>query len=120
MMIVKREERGWAGHFICASECLFRRNTLLTYGDIRVVISTVGGYRCKDKIQKIGVDRYFETMAFHANPEDTRYFDADVSRQVDFDNRWSIDMIDADDLANQMHEAVIREIRGKLLNGGIV
>jgi len=40
--IIKRYERGWAGHFICSYLCHFRRNTLLEFGNVRIVISTVG------------------------------------------------------------------------------
>lgn len=124
-MKVKRIERGWAGHFCCADRCLFRRNTLLEYGDIRIVVSTVGmmvdihhkGYPNKIKFTEVGLDRNFETMAFHAKHVDDRYWDADVGRQVDFDSPWSISEIDADDVANDQHEIVVDEITKGLESG---
>ena len=126
---VKRTERGWAGHFCASSRCLFRRNTLLEAGDVKIVVSTVGllenpfygdkskGILAKGRFDTIGVDRYFETMAFHSNPADTRYHDIDVSRHVAFDSPWAISKIDADDKANDMHEAVVAEIITKLERG---
>ncbi len=66
MIAIKRTERGWAGHFICGDRCRFRRNTLLEFGDVRIIVSTVGAMYVDGKLDSIGVDRYYETMAFHA------------------------------------------------------
>ena len=116
-MKTKRTERGWAGHFICADWCKFRRNTLLERGDARVVVSTVGMmFDIQGKPDTIGYNRHFETMAFHA-AFDGRYWDADVCRQVQFVSPWAIADWDADDKANDMHEAVVSEIIKRMKNG---
>lgn len=117
MEMVKRTERGWAGHFICAERCLFRRNTLLEYLETKIVVSTVGMMMDGDKFTTIGYNRYYETMAFHAKLVENKYWDADVSRQVDFDSPWSIDEPGADDKANDMHDNVVFEIIAKLSDG---
>lgn len=114
---VVRTERGWAGHFICSDSCRFRRNTLLAYNDIKIVVSSVGLMLIDGKFVTIGHNRYFETMAFHSDKSDTRYHDADVSKKIYFDSDWAIAEIDADDKANEMHEAVVLEITNKLLSG---
>lgn len=117
--LVMRAERGWAGHFICADRCLFRRNTLLTCRDVRIVVSTVGlmrHWQDEKRFEEVGLNRHFETMAFHAK-WDGRYWDADVHREVEFDSPWAIEEVDADDRANDMHEAVVEEITGRLTAG---
>lgn len=114
---VIRTERGWAGHFICANSCRFRRNTLLAYNDIKIVVSTVGLMEREGKFETIGHNRHFETMAFHADANDKHYYDADVSKRVFFDSNWAISEVDADDRANEMHEVVVLEITNKLLSG---
>ena len=118
---VTTQERGWAGHFICAQSCRFRRNTLITCGDTRLVVSTVGcmedNFRGNKGFVQIGLDRYYETMVFHSDPEDTRYYDADVSREVSFDSPWAISELDADDKANDMHDTVVNELVDKLKKG---
>ena len=128
-MKVDRMERGWAGHFIAANSCRFRRNTLLTCGKIEIVVSTVGlmenklkgkGVGFEEKFSEIGCGRYYETMAFFANPNDKRYHDIDVSREVKFDSPWCISVIDADDKANDMHEVVVKELTNKLKSGEIL
>ena len=118
-MDVRRVERGWAGHFICANRCRFRRNTLLEYNNIKIVVSTVGLMESIDgkNFDTVGCDRYFETMAFHADYDDKRYYDMDVSRQISFDSEWCLNEIDADDKANDMHERVVDEISTHLKGG---
>lgn len=118
-MKVKRTERGWAGHFFCADRCLFRRNTLLEYGEVRIVVSTIGlmlddRNNKERKFVQIGFDRYFETMAFHAHLEADRY------REISFDSPWAIGEVDADDKANDMHEAVVDEITKRLKEGTVL
>jgi hypothetical protein len=113
---VKRTERGWPGHFCCASRCHFRRNTLLECGKIKLVVSSVGRMELDGKFEEIGIDRHYETMAFHAR-KDGRFWDADVSRQFSFDSEWSVQEIDAEDKANDMHEAVVSELTDKLERG---
>lgn len=118
-LTVERAERGWVGHFICGHRCRFRRNTLLECGDVRIVVSTVGLMRnmADDGFEEIGHERYYETMAFHAERVADRYWDADVARQVYFESEWAIAEIDADDKANDMHEAVVVEIAERLASG---
>lgn len=117
-MEVKRTERGWAGHFICADRCRFRRNTLLEYKDIKIVVSSVGLLTTDDKsFDTVGLDRYFETMAFHSKKDDDRFNDIDVRKQVYFNSDWYISVVDADDKANIMHDVVVDEITNGLLSG---
>ena len=120
MREVKTIERGWAGHFICALNCRFRRNTLVTDGKTRIIVSSVGLMEHKvgsGDFEQIGCDRYYETMAFHSDSADTRYYDADVSREVSFDSPWRIDTIDADDKMNEQHDVVVQEIKARIMKG---
>lgn len=76
----------------------------------KVMISTVVLYYMNQgdkEPEMIGLNRYYETMAFHAIANGP-YIDADVGRQVYFDSPWSIDSLhnSVDNDANDMHEAV--------------
>lgn len=122
---VKITERGWAGHFCAASDCRYRRNTLIEKGRKRVVVSTVGNYwpphatreEGNDHHRKnwIGVNRFYETMAFKAVKEGV-YWEADVSQQVEFKSEWMLSELEQEtDLkADAMHEAVVKEIASGL------
>jgi hypothetical protein len=120
---VKRTERGWAGHYCCADQCLFRRNTLLEHGDVKVVVSTVGN-RADDKglIVEIGSERYYETMVFHAHLGNG-YWDADVTRQVQLKTKWQVTSTEyqnfkstIDTVANDMHENAVTSIAMDMLH----
>lgn len=133
-MDVIKTERGWPGHHICADDCQFRRNTLLTREDkrVRIVVSTVGAMVDKNEhvYSTVGCDRVYETMVFHAKFEDP-YWDADVSKQIyDFNSSWDIKPLvkggvvgkglvsfEMDAQANDMHEAVVAEIASRMYAG---
>ena len=129
---VTRQERGWAGHFICAKRCLFRRNTLVTCGELKYVVSTVGNmvaqtdlppyYKAGD-VQDIGYNRWYETMVFESSYD--KYDDADVTKQIEIQSDWGIwgetwEKVlknygeDVDNAANRMHETVVEEIMVKI------
>jgi hypothetical protein len=120
-MNVNQTERGWPGHFICGTACVFRRNTLVEalHQDGRVdryVVSTVGNYRpgAERKLETIGHERHYETMIFEAEKTGA-YWDADTSRQVYLDGPWSLKITrsnrdEIDNLANDMHDANVKEL----------
>ena len=116
--MIRRTERGWAGHFICGDRCTFRRNTLLrSPASKRIVVSTVGCMRMPNgKFEELGAGRHYETMAFEASKQGT-YWDADVSKQVSFDSPWMIPEItnNSDNEANEMHERVVTEIAERMM-----
>jgi hypothetical protein len=122
-MLVKRTERGWAGHFIGAHSCHFRRNTLLEYGDTKIVVSTVGNMAGNKGSEEIGLNRYYETMAFYSKEDDNLYHDADVGKQVSFESEWAISRVDiengTDNQANDMHERVVQELTKKIKKGEV-
>lgn len=125
-------ERGWPGHFICAYDCLFRRNTLITYNNIKWVVSTVGAKRYSpvippelrgdDLVEQIGYNRYYETMAFESKYDE--YDDADVTKEISFNSEWGLFAESWDKLlkkyplpdatANEMHNKIVEELCEKI------
>ena len=116
MTEIKRTERGWPGHFIGASRCNFRRNTLIECGDVRVIVTSVGAYMPDGKPEYIGYQRYYETMAFPAS-FDGRYWDADHSKEISIHGEWATSDPLGDDTANNIHEAVVDEFMGRITSG---
>ena len=107
-------ERGWPGHFIGASGCVFRRNTLVTCSDVRqVVVSTVGNYRgTSGQAEEIGYNRYYETYTFAAH-RDGVYIEADVRHQLyDFTRNHGTQVPGNfdDNAANITHDTVVAEV----------
>lgn len=106
-------ERGFAGHFILSHRCTFRRNTLIDFGDRKIVVSTVGNLLEKDGKSRdtIGINRHYETMAFEAVLQ-KGYWEADIGKQLSFKSPWSISELEheSDAKADLMHDAVVNEI----------
>ena len=119
MSKLKRTERGWGGHYILSNKCLFRRNTLLEFGDVKLVISTVGNLYINEEIDTVGANRYAETMAFYAK-FDGHYWDADVTKELKFSSPWAMHTYDDDNKTNDMHEAVVSEFLLKIMTGELI
>ena len=124
-MSVHIQERGWGGHFIAASKCLFRRNTRIsTKNHVGFIIGTVGNY-CPDIIkdsrpEEIGYNRHYETMVFHCDPNDRLYHDADVSGgELDFEGLKHTGFEGHDNDANLMHDEMVKKWAGKLDSGDV-
>lgn len=119
--MVKRTERGWAGHFICSYRCNFRRNTLLEYEGEFIVVSTVGRMEhTRDPMLKtVGRDRYYETMAFYSDTSDLKFHDIDVERQIHLDCDWALNEID-DNKANDMHEKAVDWVSRQMVEHNII
>lgn len=114
---VKRTERGWAAHLCVGHRCAFRRNTLLEYNGIKVIVSTVGMYvNFGGNIEKIGINRFYETAAFHAKLDGGLYI-ADIYTEFGFNSKSQIDTTYKSKEADEMHENVVDEITQGLLNG---
>jgi hypothetical protein len=112
---IKITERGWIGHFCCAADCLFRRNTLVDGGSVKVVVSTVGLLYRDGKYHTLDINKsYYETMAFLAN--DSQFNDADVSRQIELRGRSNISDVKDEIGANRMHDEAVREIKKRIKN----
>lgn len=117
-MEVTIQERGWPGHFIGAMYCVFRRNTLVSLGETRIVVSTIGNYAGSDGVfREIGLDRFYETMCFMSDKEDAKYHDADVRREVCLNGPWAIGCTGMDNEANAQHDAAVKEIASRMLAG---
>lgn len=124
--MINRTEQGWAGHFICADSCQFRRNTMLERlcdGE-RVIVSTVGAMLRpipNGEYQEVGCERTYETAVFLAEHRPP-YWEADVSNPVEFESEWYIEphskkkliALDDDLKANRMHEDVVDEMIRRL------
>lgn len=128
---VVRTERGWPGHYICAHQCMYRRNTLLEYGDVKIVVSSVGNFcigtksfNAKvDEMERVGFNRFYECMAFEAK-QNGPYWDSDVTKEVcvKTHNVYPCNAVeklpdDIDNLADQTHEANVEDIATRMVAG---
>lgn len=115
-------ERGWAGHYILARDCLFRRNTLIQYKDKSYIVSTIGGkYKRTEKtldMDTIGHNRYYETEVFRAD-KNNPYYDAYSPNSIagfykaitaNSYNELFEKYPHPDLSANDMHEETVREV----------
>ena len=112
---MKQTERGWQGHFI--RKCRFHLNTLLNYKGFKIIVSTVGNYVFRDKMQTIGVDKYYETMVFESKYDE--WDSIEVTKNIYFNSKWAYS--GKDEMPPQKgHWKVVAEIKEKMINGDII
>lgn len=105
---------------------MYHRNTLLEYGEQKVVVSTIGHYLPRNKrleywkhgkmdYEMFGRNRHFETMAFLA--DDSQFHDTDVTKEIGFSSNWELDKPDMEMEADVVHDTVCDEIAEDMVNG---
>lgn len=114
---VVRTEQGWAAHLCVSRDCLFRRNTLLECGDVRVIVSTVGNYIPQhiNKLETIGSGRHYETFTFLAVREGA-YWEAS-GHEIDSEGLLG-GKPDSDLKADAMHERMVEKVSQILADTG--
>lgn len=124
-MYIQTKERGWAGHFNCAYDCLYHRNTSVTNGLVTIIISTVGNYYPnKSKlIDDLGGGRIYETMVFLAK-EENGYIEADVQNEIANNvGQWCLTRdelrYDCDNQADEMHDRIVNVVTGFIISNVI-
>ncbi len=121
-MEVKLTYRGWPGHFIMSHACVFHLNTLVECGSTRIIVNTVGNMQLPGEktVAEIGLDRYYETMAFKAALKDG-YWDQESGQEIPLNCITQVCHvgITADQEAQDMHLGAIAEIIGKIFRGEI-
>lgn len=55
-------ERGWAGHFAYGNFCNYHRNTLISYNEKKIVVSTVGKFRPFSLRRCLHTEKGFEPL----------------------------------------------------------
>lgn len=91
-----------------------------------MVVSTIGRYmpirqrqeywkRGMVEFDTVGHNRYFETKAFLA--DNSRYHDADVTKEIEFSANWELGDPDMEMEADSMHDAVCKELSEDLIKG---
>ena len=127
MSEVRITERGWPGHYIMGYACLFRRNTLLEYGEKKYIVSTIGSKfknlaQPREGYEEVGHNRWFETCVFKAIEEDG-YIDIDPAEELyDYEEGLFAKTIEelkekyptVDNKANEMHDAVVAKVADDL------
>lgn len=114
-------ERGYPAHFCLSERCGFVRNTLLEYGDNKLIVSTVGRMRSLDdkKYERTNASAYYETMVFRAvyikpyweiDPLSELYIDG-VPRELTEDICHESDFI-----ADLIHDNMVNHIKTNMEN----
>lgn len=128
------KERGWAGHYICGSRCIYHRNTLISLNDKKIVVSTIGKYKpvvtdpdcCFHLINgfesigggEVEGNRYYETEIGYArfirgyweySPNDDIYDDSLMEYQNKV-SRIDPSFNDSDEYADEYHDKIVQTV----------
>lgn len=105
----KRKYLGTAGHSIIGIYCKFHLNTVVSYHDIKICVSSIG-MNSRDNgssFDTVGDNRYFETNVFYLK-DGKRDFD----REIELDDHlvWEHDKVTPKtiDFVEDCHEEIVQ------------